>query len=123
MTFSLKAATLSAAALIATPYAFAYDMAAVTIPAAFLASDQLRCGSLKGEKTIMITMFGALVAALLTLRDPPDGVTFGGIPVGPVVVIMILGLTFRRVFQELRSSDGQGAPLTKPRLPAASHSR
>jgi hypothetical protein len=42
--YSLKAATLSAAALIATPHAFAYDMAAIAIPVAFLARDQLRWG-------------------------------------------------------------------------------
>jgi hypothetical protein len=36
--YALKAATLSTAALLATPYAFAYDMAALVVPAAFLAS-------------------------------------------------------------------------------------
>jgi arabinofuranan 3-O-arabinosyltransferase len=46
----LKAASLSAAALLATPYAFAYDMAALAIPAAFLATDQLERGLLPGDK-------------------------------------------------------------------------
>jgi arabinofuranan 3-O-arabinosyltransferase len=94
--FSLKAATLSAAALIATPYAFAYDMAAVAIPAAFLASDQTHCGLLKGEQAIMIGSFGAVLAALVTFRDPPVGVTFGSTPIGPVVLITLLGLILRR---------------------------
>ena len=53
--------TLSAAALIATPYAFAYDLAAIAIPVAFLASDQIRCGLLRGEQTIMIALFGAIL--------------------------------------------------------------
>src|SRR5215831_1087215 len=52
--YALKAATLSAAALIATPYAFAYDMAAIAIPAALLAADQLRHGLLRGDQTIWI---------------------------------------------------------------------
>jgi len=60
--YPLKAATLSAAALIATPYAFAYDMAAIVIPASFLATEQLRCGLLSGEKVIWIILFGAPLA-------------------------------------------------------------
>jgi hypothetical protein len=32
-------------------YAFAYDMAAIAIPAAFLAADQLRQGLLRGDQT------------------------------------------------------------------------
>ena len=52
--YALKAATLSAAALIATPYAFAYDMAAIAIPAAFLATEQLRHGLLRGDQAVCI---------------------------------------------------------------------
>jgi hypothetical protein len=37
ISYSLKAATLAAGALIATPFAVAYDMTALVIPAAFLA--------------------------------------------------------------------------------------
>src|SRR6516225_10195330 len=67
--YPLKAATLSAAALIATPYAFAYDMAALAIPVAFLAKDQIAYGMLRGEQTIMITLFGATLAALVGIGD------------------------------------------------------
>src|SRR5215831_4203187 len=52
--YALKAATLSAAALIATPYAYAYDMAIIAIPVAFLARDQIDCGLLRGEQSTMI---------------------------------------------------------------------
>ncbi|TMK32641.1 MAG: hypothetical protein E6G69_05795, partial [Alphaproteobacteria bacterium] len=45
--YDLKAAAVSAAALIATPYAFSYDMAALAIPVAFVARDQLRDGLLR----------------------------------------------------------------------------
>jgi arabinofuranan 3-O-arabinosyltransferase len=104
ISFSLKAATLSTAALMATPYAFAYDLAAIVVPAAFLARDQMRCGLLKGEQTIMIGLFGAVLAALVVFRDPPDGVTFGGMPTGSVVMITLLGIILRRALWQKRKS-------------------
>jgi arabinofuranan 3-O-arabinosyltransferase len=94
--YALKAATLSAAALVATPYAFAYDLAAVAIPVAFLARDQLRQGLLKGEQAIMLALFGAVLAVLVIFADRPVGPTFGSIPLGPVVMIGFLGLALRR---------------------------
>lgn len=95
--YSLKAATLSVAALIATPYAFAYDMAAIAIPAAFVASDQISHGLLRGEQTIAIGLFGASLAVLVAFGDRPGGVTFGSTPIGPLVTIALLGLILRRV--------------------------
>lgn len=94
---ALKAAALSAAALIATPYAFSYDMAALAIPVAFLASDQLRCGLLRGEQTSLLALFGVIVAALFGIGDSPGRVTFGSAPLGQLVVIVILTLVVRRV--------------------------
>jgi hypothetical protein len=96
MRYSLKAAALSAAALLATPYAFAYDMAALAIPVAFLARDQLGYGLLRGEQTILIALFSALLAALMVLGDRVDRVTFGSVPFGPVAVIVVLALILRR---------------------------
>jgi hypothetical protein len=87
MRYQLKAATLSAAVLIATPYAFATDLAAIVIPAAFLASDQIRCGLLKGEQTVMIALFGASFAIL---------VAAGSTPLGPFIMITLLSLILRR---------------------------
>jgi hypothetical protein len=99
--YALKAATLSAAALIATPYAFAYDMAAVAVPAAFLAADQLRCGLLRGEQTLWIILFGAPLAVLVALGDYAGGTTFGGTPISVLVAITLLGLILRRaLFQQ-----------------------
>ncbi len=77
----LKAASLSAAALLATPYAFAYDMAVLAIPAAFLAADQLEHGLLPGDKAVWIGLFGAPLALLVTLGDNAHGATFGGTPI------------------------------------------
>jgi arabinofuranan 3-O-arabinosyltransferase len=94
--YPLKAATLSAAALLATPYAFAYDMAAIVIPAAFLATDQLDRGLLPGEKTIWIALFGVPFAFLMTLGDKAGGPTFGGTPVSLLAVMLLLGVIVRR---------------------------
>jgi hypothetical protein len=96
--YPLKAATLSAAVLIATPYAFAYDMAALAIPVAFLAKDQIGCGMLKGEQTIMVGLFGTTVATLVVLGDNAGHVTFGGVQFGPLVVVTLLAVTLRRAF-------------------------
>jgi arabinofuranan 3-O-arabinosyltransferase len=97
--YPLKAATLSAAALIATPYAFAYDMAAIVVPAAFLATDQLRRGLLCGDKAIWIILFGAPLSVLVTLGDDAGGLTFGGTPVGLLTVIALFGVILRRAWQ------------------------
>jgi hypothetical protein len=97
--YPLKAATLSTAALIATPYAFAYDMAAIVVPAAFLATDQLRHGLLRGDKAIWITLFGAPLAVLVTLGDDAGGPTFGGTPISLLAVIVLFGVILRRARQ------------------------
>jgi hypothetical protein len=96
--YALKAATLSAATLIATPYAFAYDLAAIAIPIAFLAKDQIRCGLLRGEQTVLLALFGTVLVALVIFADRPVGTTFGSVPLGPVVIVTVLGVALRRAF-------------------------
>jgi hypothetical protein len=98
--YSLKAATLSAAALIATPYAFAYDLPVLAIPVAFLARDQIRCGLLQGEQTILIGLFAVILALLLVFQDRPGEVTFGSIPLGPIVIPTLLCMILRRARQQ-----------------------
>jgi arabinofuranan 3-O-arabinosyltransferase len=85
--YALKAATLSAGALIATPYALAYDLAMIAIPVAFLAGDQIRCGLLRGEQTTMIALFVASLAII-----PTEGKA----PVGAVILVALLCLILRR---------------------------
>ena len=94
--YALKAAILSAAALIATPYAFAYDMAAIVVPAAFLATDQLRHGLLRGEQSIWIILFSAPLIVLITLGDNVGGPTFGGTPISLLTVIALFCVILRR---------------------------
>jgi hypothetical protein len=102
--YELKAAILSGAALLATPYAFAYDIAAIVIPAAFLASDQLKRGLLHGEKTMWIVMFGAPLAVLATLGDNAGGTTFGGTPVCLFAAFLLFFVILRRALR------GSGKP-------------
>jgi hypothetical protein len=97
--YELKAAILSAAALIATPYAFAYDMAAIVIPAAFLVADQLDRGLLRGEKAIWIMLFGAPLAVLATLGDNAGGTTFGGTPVCLLAAFLLFCAILRRALR------------------------
>jgi hypothetical protein len=97
--YELKAAILSAAALLATPYAFAYDMAAIVVPAAFLATDQLRRGFLRGEKTMWIVLFGAPLAVLVTLGDNAGGTTFGGTPVCLFAAFILFCVILRRALR------------------------
>ena len=97
--YPLKAATLAAAALIATPYAFAYDMAAIAVPAAFLAKDQMRHGLLRGEQAILIGLFAASLSLLVAFGDRPGGITFGSTPIGPLAAITLLGMILRRSWQ------------------------
>ena len=88
--YALKAATLCTAALIATPYALAYDLTAIAIPVAFLASDEIRCGVLRGEQTTMIALF------VLSLAVIP---TAGKAPVGAVILVALLCVILRRALQ------------------------
>jgi arabinofuranan 3-O-arabinosyltransferase len=97
--YALKAAILSTLALLASPYAFAYDMAAIAIPVAFLARDQMRCGVLRGEQTILLGLFCATLALLVIFRDPPDGIPFGSLPgIGPAVLMALSIVILRRTF-------------------------
>src|SRR5207244_4046069 len=86
--YPLKAATLSAAVLIATPYAFGYDLAAIVIPFAFLAKDQVDRGPLRGEQTIMLGLFAASLSVLPTA---------GQLPITGLIVLTLFCLIFRRL--------------------------
>ena len=115
--YALKAATLTTAALIATPYAFAYDMAAIVVPAAFLASDQLRSGLLPGDKAVWIMLFGVPLLVLVTLGDNAGQTTFGGTPVSLLVAIALLAVILRRAGAMPAGAPSRHAPghrRTKP---------
>ena len=94
--YPLKAATLSAAALIATPYAFSYDMAALAVPVAFLAQDQLRHGLLRGEQAALLAVFGVVLGGFVAFWLSWGQLDFGPMPLGPTAVITLLVLVLRR---------------------------
>jgi hypothetical protein len=63
-------------------------MAAIAVPLGFLANDQIDCGLLRGEQTVIIALFFAGLAVFPTA---------GTIPIGVVIVFALLCLILRRV--------------------------
>jgi arabinofuranan 3-O-arabinosyltransferase len=85
--FDLKAAALATGALLATPYLFVYDLAALAVPMAYL----LRTGALRGE------VLGLGGACLLIFAFP-----FVKGPVGLAAVLIVALLIARRVLRARR---------------------
>jgi arabinofuranan 3-O-arabinosyltransferase len=85
--YALRAAALSAGMLIASPYVLGYDLAAIAVPMAFLAREQVRTGWLRGEQTIMLALFAVSLSILPTA---------GRSPVGAVIMLTLFGLILRR---------------------------
>ena len=81
--FELKAAALSCAALLATPYLYMYDLVALTIPAAFLIRLALQRGFLAGD------VFG-LAAAVALLFSFPYTKTHVGLAAAAIVAALIV---------------------------------
>jgi hypothetical protein len=88
--YALKAATLSAGMLIATPYAFPYDMAAMVVPAAFLVQDQIRWGASKAEQ---VTVLAAFVTSFSIIA------TGNTAPVGALIMLALLAVIVQRVLR------------------------
>jgi hypothetical protein len=85
--YATRAAALSAAALIASPYAFAYDLAAIAVPVAFLAKDQMDHGLLRGEQTTLLVLFAASVSLFAMAGKAPGGA---------LILLTLLWLILRR---------------------------
>ena len=80
---SLKAAAFSIGVLTVTPYMLAYDLTAFSVPAAFLIADALARGFLPGERLVLLGCFLALFLCF-------------NFSVGPIVLLVLLGLVLRR---------------------------
>jgi hypothetical protein len=93
--FSLKAAALIIAALLATPYSLDYDMTALAPAIAFLAVNGLRRGFEPYEKTAL----AALWIAPLVARSIAQAIL---VPVGVLAMAAMLGLVLYRAAQETR---------------------
>jgi hypothetical protein len=100
ISYHLKAAVISGGSLIATPYALGYDLTLLVIPIAFLASEQIRTGWLKGEQTILISLF---VAGLSVLP------TSGHSPLGFPIVVILLALVLRRALCQVGEASSLAA--------------
>ena len=74
----------------------------IGITLAFLAKDQIDCGVRRGEQTIILALFGLSLAMLVGLGSPP---------LGPAMVIALLGVALRRA---LRDDSGSRHPLVIP---------
>lgn len=97
--FELKAAALSCAALLATPYLYIYDLVALTIPVAFL----LRFGFARGLLPSEAVGLSAAVALLLSYP-------YAQAQVGVAATVIVAMLILQRIAMERR---GEGmAPLT-----------
>ncbi|MDO9411588.1 MAG: glycosyltransferase family 87 protein [Pseudolabrys sp.] len=83
--YELKAAALAAAALLATPYLYTYDLVVLAVPLAFLFRFGQRHGFLEHEMT------GIGIACGLVLIFP-----FVTAPVGLAAIIIVAGLIARR---------------------------
>jgi hypothetical protein len=81
--YALKAAMLSIASLLATPYVLHYDLCILSITTAFLVKDGLSRGFLAGERMIIVACF----VILYFLR----------VPLAPIIYLILLLLIYRRV--------------------------
>ncbi|HVV63149.1 MAG TPA: glycosyltransferase family 87 protein [Pseudolabrys sp.] len=85
--FELKAAALSAAALLATPYVYTYDLVALAIPVAYL----VRIGLTRGF--IALDVAGLIAASALLLAFP-----FVNTNVGLAATLVVVALIASRVW-------------------------
>ncbi len=91
--FSLKAAALIIAAILATPYSLDYDMTVLAPAIAFLAVNGLRHGFAPYEKTALAILW----IAPLVARSLAQAAL---LPVGVLSMAVMLGLILRRAAQE-----------------------
>jgi alpha-1,2-mannosyltransferase len=91
--FSLKAAALIIAAILATPYSLDYDMTALAPAIAFLAVNGLRHGFVPFEKSALAILW----IAPLVARSIAQAVL---VPVGVLAMAAMLGIVLHRAAQE-----------------------
>jgi len=94
--FDLKAAALATGALLATPYLFVYDLAALAVPMAYLLRAGARTGALPGE------VLGLGCACLLIFAFP-----FVKGPVGLAAALVVALLIARRLLARPRDNDAE----------------
>ena len=91
----LKGAALATGTLLVTPYVLDYDLMLLALPLAWLAVEGLRTQFLNWEK---ITLF---IVWLLPLVSREIGAL--GLPIAPIVLLVLLGFIVRRTRESLVS--------------------
>jgi hypothetical protein len=87
----VKAAVLSAGALLATPYLPVYDLTLLVVPAAFLVRHGLTGGFLPGDRlALLVGLLGLEAVLALQALDGPL--------IGPVVALIPFALALRHGF-------------------------
>jgi arabinofuranan 3-O-arabinosyltransferase len=94
--FELKAATLAAGALLATPYLFMYDLVVLAVAVAFLLRLALRQESFSRAETAALACAGALILIYPYVKTQ----------VGLAAVVIVMALLLRRAYAELRHPSG-----------------
>lgn len=84
-----RAVTLACAALLATPFAFDYDLAVLAVPIAFLARDGARDGFRAGEVPLLVAAWVAPLAA-------PAIASGTNVSLTPVLLVLLVAAGFRR---------------------------
>jgi hypothetical protein len=101
--FSLKAAALSAGALIATPYLLLYDLTLATVAGAFLAQHMLAYGAQGSERTALLLLACALAYPVAGVDLPP---------IGCLIPMTLLGMAVLRSIRQPRLPQA-GADLSQ----------
>jgi hypothetical protein len=106
--YELKAAALSTGALLATPYLFMYDLAALAVPLAFLVRASIAADDLPRE-LLRIAPICVLLVAFLVMKSP----------VGFAATLLVAGLVARRIAVSGLPSPGLCWPWARyrPSLP------
>lgn len=97
--YSLKAATLSAAMLLATPYGYSTDMTVIAIAVAFLVRDEMQFGLSRSEELLLLVAIGICLACFQRF-----------VPLGPVVMMTLLGAILYRAWHHGRQLRSVGGP-------------
>jgi hypothetical protein len=106
--YALKAALVSVATLVVTPYVFIYDLVALAVPVAFVVADGMRTGFLRGERSALVLL---ALASLLIL--PLGQVLPLGQAKGLILIACTAGFVVSRIVRYQRQLRTE-PPLAVP---------
>ncbi|WP_165814631.1 glycosyltransferase family 87 protein [Labrenzia sp. 011] len=98
---AVRAPVLVGGTLLVTPFALSYDLTLLVVPCAFVIRDGLKSGFLPYDKAVL-----ALVIVLSASTSPLA--IWLGLPLAPLLPLMVLWLGIRRLDPQARALRGQG---------------